>query len=68
MTLHVAKNTSGRTAIDERTTRHGGYAIGRRVRKRTEEAFGWIKTLTVAKVYGLANAFSGRWRSAKRDN
>jgi hypothetical protein len=43
---HVAQNTSGRTsAIDGRTTRHAGYAISQRIRKRIEEGFGWIKTI-----------------------
>ena len=28
-----------------RTTRHGGYAVSQRIRKRIEEAFGWIKTV-----------------------
>jgi len=38
----VAQNTSGRrSAIDGRTTRHGGYAVSQRI----EEAFGWIKTV-----------------------
>jgi transposase len=32
------------TAIDKRTTRHPGYALSQRVRKRIEEGFGWIKT------------------------
>ena len=46
VTPHVAQNTSGRSsAIDARTTRHGGYAVSQRVRKRIEEAFGWIKTV-----------------------
>ena len=46
VTPHVAQNTSGRSsAIDRRTTRHGGYAVSQRVRKRIEEAFGWIKTV-----------------------
>jgi transposase len=46
VTPHVAQNTSGRSsAIDARTTRHGGYAGSQRVRKRIEEAFGWIKTV-----------------------
>jgi len=41
---HVAQNTSGRrSAIDKRTTRHPGYAKSLRIRKRIEEAFGWIK-------------------------
>jgi transposase len=31
------------TAIDARTTRHAGYAISQRSRKRIEEIFGWIK-------------------------
>ena len=44
VTPHVAQNTSGRSsAIDGRTTRHGGYAISQYIRKRIEEAFGWIK-------------------------
>jgi len=46
VTPHVAQNTSNRrSAIDGRTTRHPGYAISQRVRKRIEEAFGWIKTV-----------------------
>ena len=39
-----AQNTTRRSAIDGRTTRHPGHAVSRRVRKRIEEAFGWIKT------------------------
>jgi hypothetical protein len=43
---HIAQNTSGRrSAIDRRTTRHGGYVMSQRVRKRIEEAFGRIKTV-----------------------
>src|SRR5690348_10756022 len=43
---HVAQNTRGRrSAIDKRTTRHPGYAKSQRIRKRIEEAFGWIKTV-----------------------
>jgi hypothetical protein len=34
-----------RPAIDGRTTRHPGYAISLRIRKRIEEAFGWAKTV-----------------------
>jgi transposase len=45
VTPHLAQNTSGRrSAIDRRTTRHPGYALSQRLRKRIEEAFGWIKT------------------------
>lgn len=46
VTPHVAQNTSGRrSAIDARTTRHPGYVVSQRVRKRIEEAFSWIKTV-----------------------
>lgn len=46
VTPHVAQNTSRRTsAIDNRTTRHPGYAISQRARKRVEEIFGWLKTV-----------------------
>jgi transposase len=46
VTPHVAQNISGRrSAIDGRTTRHGGYVASQRIRKRIEEAFGWIKTV-----------------------
>ena len=46
VTPHVSQNTYGqRSAIDGRTTRHSGYAIIVRVRKRIEEVFGWIKTV-----------------------
>jgi hypothetical protein len=42
---HVAQNdTNRRSAIDERTTRHPGYAVSMRKRKRVEEIFGWLKT------------------------
>ena len=43
---HVTQNTNGRrSAIDGRTTRHPGYAASQRIRKRIEEAFGWMKTV-----------------------
>jgi transposase len=48
VTPHVARNDTGRrSAIDERTTRHAGYAISQRKRKRklVEQSFGWDKTV-----------------------
>ncbi|WP_376100828.1 IS5 family transposase (plasmid) [Roseomonas sp. CCTCC AB2023176] len=33
-----------RSSIDARTTRHPGYGVSQRVRKRIEEVFGWLKT------------------------
>ncbi len=46
VTPHVSQNKKGRrSAIDGRTTRHPGYAISQRKRKRVEEVFGWLKTV-----------------------
>ena len=46
VTPHVAQHTTGRrSAIDGRTTRHPGYAVSQRARKRVEEIFGWLKTV-----------------------
>ena len=47
ITPHVAQNEArpGGLAIDPRTTRHSGYALSQRVRKRIEEVFGWMKTI-----------------------
>ena len=44
VTPHVARNDRGRrSAIDARTTRHTGYDLSLRARKRIEEVFGWVK-------------------------
>ncbi|TXN07679.1 IS5 family transposase [Methylobacterium sp. WL103] len=50
VTPHIAINGAvsktgkvRKTALDGRTTRHAGYAISLRSRKRIEEVFGWIK-------------------------
>lgn len=47
VTPHVAQNVNraGGSAIDGRTTRHPGYEISQRVRKRIEEPFGWAKQI-----------------------
>ncbi|MGY4230143.1 hypothetical protein ACVMIH_007504 [Bradyrhizobium sp. USDA 4503] len=42
---HLGIRSGRSSAIDGRTTRHGGYAVSQRIRKRIEEAFGWIKTV-----------------------
>ena len=47
VTPHVAAKVKG-SAIDGRTTRHTGYAVSQRIRKRIEEAFGWGKTVGTA--------------------
>ncbi|RYB02468.1 IS5 family transposase [Lichenibacterium ramalinae] len=44
VTPHIARNIAGRrSAVDGRTTRHPGYALSQRIRKRIEEGFGWGK-------------------------
>jgi transposase len=49
VTPHVAQNDKrrGGSAVDARTTRHAGYAISQRKRKRIEESFGWLKTIAL---------------------
>ena len=45
VTPHVAQNnTRRRSTIDGRTTRHDGYGVSQRLRKRIEEVFGWMKS------------------------
>jgi transposase len=51
VTPHIAQNdyvdkngVRRRSALDGRTTRHPGYEISLRLRKRIEEVFGWMKT------------------------
>jgi len=46
ITPHVAQHTTNRrSAIDGRTTRHPGYALSQRCRKKVEQPFGWMKTV-----------------------
>ena len=55
VTPHVAQKTD--SAIDGRTTRHTGYAVSLKIRKRIEEIFGWAKTvggLRKTRFIGLA--------------
>lgn len=49
VTPHVAQNDKrrGGSAVDARTTRHLGYALSQRKRKRIEECFGWLKTIAL---------------------
>jgi transposase len=43
---HIARIEGRRTpGLDARTTRHNGYALSQRKRKRIEEIFGWMKTV-----------------------
>jgi len=45
VTPHIAGKNASYSAIDSRTTRHPGYAVSQRKRKRVEEIFGWLKTV-----------------------
>jgi hypothetical protein len=59
-TPHVTQNLTrpGGSAIDQRTTRHEGYAMSQHARPRIEPAFGWLKTIAwirKVKLRGLAN-------------
>ena len=49
VTPHVAQNTKrpGGSALDQRTTRHAGYAVSQTKRKRVEEIFGGFKTVAL---------------------
>jgi len=49
VTPHLAQNDKrrGGSAIDQRTTRHPGYGVSQRKRKRVEEIFGWLKTVAL---------------------
>jgi transposase len=44
ITPHVARKVK-QSAIDQRTTRHDGYAISQQRRKLVEQVFGWMKTV-----------------------
>jgi IS5 family transposase len=61
ITPHVAQNNTNRSSrIDGRTTKHPGYDVSQKKRKRIEEIFGWMKT-----VGGLRKL---RYRGRRRIN
>lgn len=54
ITPHIAQRKHSKS-VDGRTTRHEGYSVSQRKRKRVEEIFGWAKTVGLirkAKVRG----------------
>jgi transposase len=63
VTPHVAQNDQrrGGSAIDSRTTRHAGYAISQRKRKRIEECFGWLKTIALLRKVRHRGIFKVDW-------
>jgi transposase len=62
-TPHVAQNVKrpGGSAIDGRTTRHGGYQISQMKRKRIEEVFGWLKTVGLLRKTRHRGLFRVGW-------
>jgi transposase len=62
VTPHVAQNNKNkRSAINGRTTRHVGYAISQRKRKRIEEIFGWMKTVGLMRKVRHRGIAKIRW-------
>lgn len=62
VTPHVAQNNTRRkSAIDERTTRHAGYGISQKKRKRIEEIFGWLKTVGLLRKLRHRGIAKVRW-------
>jgi transposase len=51
----------GGSAIDGRTTRHAGYQISQRKRKRIEEVFGWMKTVGLVRKTRHRGVFKVGW-------
>jgi transposase len=63
VTPHVARNTGrrGGSAIDDRTTRHPGYTVSQRKRKRIEECFGWLKDIALLRKLKHRGLFRVGW-------
>jgi transposase len=63
VTPHVSQNTNrpGGSAIDQRTTRHTGYQVSQRKRKRIEEVFGWLKTVGMLRKTRHRGVFKVGW-------
>jgi hypothetical protein len=62
ITPHVAQNdTNRRSAVDERTTRHAGYEVSQRKRKRVEQSFGWMKMVGMLRKVKLRGMDKVGW-------
>jgi len=62
ITPHVAQNdTNRRSAVDERTTRHAGYEVSQRKRKRVEQSFGWMKMVGMLRKVKLRGIDKVGW-------
>jgi transposase len=63
VTPQVAQNQNrpGGSAIDGRTTRHAGYKVSQKKRKRVEEVFGWMKTVGMLRKTRHRGVFKVGW-------
>ena len=62
ITPHVAQNdTNRRSAVDQRTTRHAGYEVSQRKRKRVEQSFGWMKMVGMLRKVKLRGIDKVGW-------
>lgn len=63
VTPHVAQNTGrpGGSAVDARTTRHAGYDVSQKRRKRIEECFGWLKDIALLRKLKHRGLFKVAW-------
>lgn len=63
VTPHVAQNEGrrGGSAIDARTTRHAGYKVSQKKRKRIEECFGWLKDIALLRKLKHRGLFKVAW-------
>ncbi len=62
ITPHVAQNTTNRSsAIDRRTTRHGGYARSQQKRKGVEQSSGWMKRIGMLRKVKLRGREKVGW-------
>ena len=62
ITPHVAQNNTNRSsAIDQRTTRHAGYELSQRKRKRVEQSFGWMKMVGMLRKVKLRGVEKVGW-------
>jgi transposase len=63
VTPHVSQNENrpGGSAINGRTTRHTGYQVSQRKRKRIEEVFGWMKTVGMLRKTRHRGVFKVGW-------
>jgi transposase len=60
ITPHVAQRAKG-TGIDERTTRHAGYEMSMKKRKRIEEIYGWLKTVGLIRKLKFRGLVKAGW-------